>query len=108
MSMGPNDYDRGWMAGHDAGYQEGRKAEAEKGRQPQPELLKVLFSRHHNDFLHVYEMASPPRVGETVALLQSPFHSYSTIYKVEDVQWTPNHTRFDVSVVLKQVDKEKA
>lgn len=106
MSMQPSDYDRGWIDGHNSGYDEGRRAEQDTVK-PDAKPLTVLFSRHHNDFLHVYEMSNVPGIGQSVALLQSPFHSYSTVYRVKDVQWTPDHTRFDVTVVLDPVLKEE-
>lgn len=63
--------------------------------------MKVLFSRGPNDFEHVYDLPSVPRVGEHVGLLRSPNDSSADWFVVADVQWSPDHTRYEVSVVLK-------
>lgn len=65
--------------------------------------MKVLFSRGRNDFEHVYDLPSAPRVGEMVGLLRSPMHSFSEQFVVESVYWSPDHTAYDVSVTLKPV-----
>lgn len=60
--------------------------------------MKVLFSRRRNDFEHVYDLPSVPRVGEYVGLLESPMHSYDQQFVVKAVYWTPGHTAYDVTV----------
>lgn len=65
--------------------------------------MKVLFSRRRNDFEHVYDLPSVPRVGENVGLLESPMHSFSQQFIVTAVCWTPDHTAYDVCVSLELV-----
>ena len=69
--------------------------------------MKVLFSRGRNDFEHVYDLPSVPRVGEHVGLLESPFHSFAQQFVVASVHWTPDHTAYDVSVSLTSLDPTK-
>lgn len=65
--------------------------------------MKVLFSRRQNDFEHVYDLPSVPRVGEHVGLLASPMHSFSEQFVVTHVYWSPDHTAYDVSVTLEKL-----
>lgn len=62
--------------------------------------MRVLFSRRQNDFEHVYELPSVPRVGEGVSLLPSEVSSIADHFVVTRVHWTPDHTAYDVSVTL--------
>lgn len=62
--------------------------------------MKVLFSRHQNDFEHVYDLPSAPRVGEYVSLLRRSIDSSAEYFIVTVVHWTPDHTGYDVSVSL--------
>jgi hypothetical protein len=66
--------------------------------------MKVLFSRHQNDFEHVYDLPSVPRVSEHVGLLESEFHSFAQQFVVTAVHWTPDHTAYDVSINLEKID----
>jgi hypothetical protein len=66
--------------------------------------VKVLFSRRQNDFEHVYELSSVPRIGEHVALLPNEYSSVSEHFTVTNVWWTPDHTAYDVSVSLTAVE----
>lgn len=69
--------------------------------------MKVLFSRHQNDFEHVYELPSVPRVGELVGLLESPMHSFAQQFVVTQVHWAPDHTAYDVSIALELLEKPR-
>lgn len=61
--------------------------------------MKVLFSRGWNDFEHVYDLPSVPRVGEKVGLLRRA----AGLFIVKSVTWTPDHTAYDVSVSLERL-----
>jgi hypothetical protein len=65
--------------------------------------VRVLFSRHQNDFEHIYDLDSVPRVGERVGLLPSPIMSAPEVFEVISVFWSPDHTDVDVSVGLKRL-----
>jgi hypothetical protein len=62
--------------------------------------MNVLFSRGRNDFEHVYQLPSVPRVGEYVSLLPNEYASHPEHFIVTAVHWTPDHTGYDVSVSL--------
>ena len=62
--------------------------------------MKVLFSRYRNDFEHVYDLSAVPLIGHQVGLLRQPHHSAADWFWVAAVQWTPDHTKYDVVAML--------
>lgn len=65
--------------------------------------LRVLFARpgdHTPDMSPSFTMPSVPRVGERVSLLRRETDSFAEHYVVTQLLWTPDHTAWDVTVVL--------
>ena len=65
--------------------------------------VKVLFARpgdHTPDMCPSFELPTVPRVGELVSLLPHDTSSFADHFVVKQVQWTPDHTAWDVTVVL--------
>lgn len=67
--------------------------------------LRVLFARpgdHTPSMSPTHSLPTVPRIGEHVSLLRRETDSFAEHYRVTDVLWTPDHTAWDVTVVLEE------